>query len=208
MIRDHIVIDDLDGDSVQFKLICISIGEPTTTVTWTRDDVIILEGDQSMLDDAVTSTYTHTLSVTGRLGGFYTCTVANNKPSVAYSTYKVKGETPSSFSNNYSQLLFAVASPPTDLSTIQQNITTILLSWIPPIPMGDTTGYKVIYDDGSYSDSVTVGDGNTDNVLLTGLVSGASYIISLIATSEHLSSTSITTQVTLSKTLFFLLQNE
>lgn len=99
MIRDH--IDDIDGGSVQFKLICISIGEPATTVTWTREGVTITEGNQSQLDDPVTSTYTHTLSVTGRLGGLYTCTVANNKPSMANTTYKVKGETPSSHIKSY-----------------------------------------------------------------------------------------------------------
>jgi len=34
-----------------------------------------------VLDDPVTAQYTHTLTVTGRLGGQYQCTVANNRPS-------------------------------------------------------------------------------------------------------------------------------
>ena len=34
-----------------------------------------------MLDNHITSQYTHTLTVTGRQGGLYTCTVANNGPS-------------------------------------------------------------------------------------------------------------------------------
>ena len=71
------------------------------------------------------------------------------------------------------------------------------MSWNPPTPLGDTTGYKVVYGDGS--NSVVVSDGYTDNISLTGLVSGASYTISLIAKSQHLSSASITTQVTLSE---------
>ena len=70
---------DLDGPSPQFTLTCISTGGPAATVTWTRDSVTVTEGIESVLNDPVTAQYTHTL--TGRLGGLYTCTVANNKPS-------------------------------------------------------------------------------------------------------------------------------
>lgn len=76
----------------QFTLTCISIGGPATTVTWTRDSTSITEGTESVLDDPVTATYTHTLTVTGRVGGFYTCTVANNKPSVATANITVAGK--------------------------------------------------------------------------------------------------------------------
>ena len=44
-----------------------------------------------MLDDRVTAQYTHTLTVTGRLGGLYTCTVANDKPSEDSAQLKVQG---------------------------------------------------------------------------------------------------------------------
>ena len=72
---------DLNGDNFQFTLTCISTGGPATTVTWTRDSVTVTEGNETVLDNRVTSQYTHTLTVTGRLGGLYTCTVANNRPS-------------------------------------------------------------------------------------------------------------------------------
>ena len=75
------VDSDLNGPSPQFTLACISTGGPATTVTWTRDSVTVTEGTETVLDDPVTAQYTHTLTVTGRLGGPYTCTVANNKPS-------------------------------------------------------------------------------------------------------------------------------
>ena len=71
----------LDEASPKFTLTCISTGGPATTVTWTRDSVAIIEGTETVLDDPVTSQYTHTLTVTGRLEGLYTCTVANNRPS-------------------------------------------------------------------------------------------------------------------------------
>ena len=82
---------DLNGASLQFTLTCISTGGPATTVTWTRDSVTITEGNETVLDNRKTSQYTHTLTVTGRLGGLYTCTVANNKPSQDSATYTVQG---------------------------------------------------------------------------------------------------------------------
>ena len=82
---------DLNGASPQFTLTCISTGGPATTVTWTRDSVTVTEGNETVLDNRETSQYTHTLTVTGRLGGLYTCTVANNKPSEDSASYTVKG---------------------------------------------------------------------------------------------------------------------
>ena len=85
------VDSDLNGASLQFTLTCISTGGPATTVTWTRDSVTVTEGTDTVLDNRVTSQYTHTLTVTGRLGGLYTCTVANNRPSKSSSQFTVQG---------------------------------------------------------------------------------------------------------------------
>ena len=85
---------DLNGASPQFTLTCISTGGPATTVTWTRDSVTVTEGTETVLDDPVTAQYTHTLTVTGRLTGLYTCTVANNKPSSDSAQYYVNGRLP------------------------------------------------------------------------------------------------------------------
>ena len=82
---------DLNGVSPQFTLTCISTGGPATTVTWTRDSVTITEGNKTVLDNCETSQYTHTLTVTGRLGGDYICTVANNKPSEDSAQLTVQG---------------------------------------------------------------------------------------------------------------------
>ena len=45
----------------------------------------------TVLNDAETAQYTHTLTVTGRLGGLYTCTVANDKPSEDSAQLYVQG---------------------------------------------------------------------------------------------------------------------
>ena len=44
-----------------------------------------------MLDDTVTAQYTHTLTMTERLGGQYQCTVSNNRPSQTSASFTVQG---------------------------------------------------------------------------------------------------------------------
>ena len=83
------VNSDLNGASPQFTLTCISTGGPATTVTWTRDSEMLT--GSTVLNDSTTAQYTHTLTVTGRLGGLYTCTVANAKPSMATANFRVHG---------------------------------------------------------------------------------------------------------------------
>ena len=72
---------DFDEFSPQFTLSCISNGGPATTVTWIRDSTTVTHGTETVLVNATTAEYIHTLNVTGRMEGRYTCTVANNKPS-------------------------------------------------------------------------------------------------------------------------------
>ena len=83
---------DLNGASPQFTLTCISTGGPATTVTWTRGS-IPANGDVMTVFNGNTTApqYTHTLTVTRRLGGNYTCTVSNDKPSSASASYNVPG---------------------------------------------------------------------------------------------------------------------
>ena len=79
----NIIVGNMTGVFNHFTsiLTCISTGGPATTVTWTRDSTTVTEGTETVLNDSVTAQYTHTLTLTGRLPGLYTCTVANNKPS-------------------------------------------------------------------------------------------------------------------------------
>ena len=91
---------DLNRTSPQFNLTCLSTGGPATNVTWTRDSDNVTEGTETVLDDPVTAQYTHTLTVTGRLGGLYTCFVANDKPSEAVSYITVQGVYTNDYCNN------------------------------------------------------------------------------------------------------------
>ena len=89
-----ITINSVENDElVQFTLTCISTGGTTETVTWTRDSQKIAGDTTSVLDDAETAQYTHTLTVTGSIDGpnTYQCTVSNNKPSQDTANTTVQG---------------------------------------------------------------------------------------------------------------------
>ena len=82
--------------------------------------------------------------------------------------------------------------------SMQENLTSIRVSWT---PSSGANGYTISYTRGGSSDSVTVSGGSTDNYLMTGLVMGASYTISIIATSQHFSSRAVELQVALGEAL-------
>ena len=84
-------------------------------------------------------------------------------------------------------LLSPAASAPSNLMAVQEGLTSVRVSWSPPSPLGDTTGYRISYSGGS-SGSVDISDGSTNTHTLTGLVNGASYTISIVGTSLHLPS--------------------
>ena len=89
--------------------------------------------------------------------------------------------------------LTTVAYPPTNLTyEVQDDFTSILLMWVPPSPLGDTTGYRISYNAvGGSSNSVDISDGNTSNYTLTGLEKGKDYNISIIGTSDYFFSKSV-----------------
>ena len=84
-ISGEIIIFDPD----QLTLTCISTGGPATTVTWTRYSTTVTQGNETVLNDPVNATYTHTLTVT--TAGDYMCTVSNEKPSSASASITLEG---------------------------------------------------------------------------------------------------------------------
>ena len=91
-----------------------------------------------------------------------------------------------------------VASALTNLMAVQEGPTSIRVSWSPPTPLGDTTGYRIYFSGGSNS-SEDVSDGSTDNYLLTGLKNGDIYMVSIVATSQHFFSHTVFLNVTLGR---------
>ena len=84
-------------------------------------------------------------------------------------------------------ILYAAAFAPTMLMAVQEGPTGIRVSWTPPAPLGDTTGYRIYYSGGS-NGSVGVSGGSTHDYLLFGLINGMNYNISIVGTSKHLPS--------------------
>ena len=68
---------------------------------------------------------------------------------------------------------------------VQTGPTSIRVTWTPPSPLGDTTGYR-IFDTrgGGSSGSVDVDGGNTNSHTLMGLTNGETYIISIVGTAS------------------------
>ena len=90
----------------------------------------------------------------------------------------------------------SVALAPTNIMAVQEDPTSVQVSWTPPTPLGDTTGYRIYYSGGS-SGSVNVSDSFTGLYLLDGLCNGASYTMTIVSTSEHLMSDEVETIVSL-----------
>ena len=95
---------------------------------------------------------------------------------------------------------FPVASAPTSVMAVQEGLTSIQVSWSPPTPLGDTTGYRIYYSGGS-SGSANVGGGSTDNYLLTDLQNGEKYTVSIVVISQHFFSDNVVQEVTLSESI-------
>ena len=75
---------------------------------------------------------------------------------------------------------------------VPEGLTSIRVSWSPPTPLGNTTGYRIYYS-GDSSGSADVSGGSTDSYLLTNLQNGGSYAISIAGTSQHLPSERLVT---------------
>ena len=87
---------ELNATTPTFTLTCTSTGGPATTVSWRRDGTMLSDDSTysitSQVTDTETATYTHTLTVTGRLVGEYQCNVSNNKPSSSSGVVTVVGK--------------------------------------------------------------------------------------------------------------------
>ena len=91
--------------------------------------------------------------------------------------------------------------PPTDVNIVQSSATSITVTWTPPSPLGDATGYRVSYNggEGDSSGSEDVSGGSTTSHILTGLQNTLTYTISISSTVQNFTSDSVSVDITLSK---------
>ena len=84
------LVSELTAEEPKFTLSCNSADGPATSVIWTRESDTVGEGT-TVLNDAVAGHYTHTLTVIGRLGGVYICTVSNSISTAVSSGRTISG---------------------------------------------------------------------------------------------------------------------
>ena len=105
--------------------------------------------------------------------------------------------TPSGFRVNNTAVICTNSTPsgpppPTDVAGIQDGLSSIRVTWTPPSPLGDTTGYRIHYTTGGGSSgSQTASGGNTMTHTLSDLTNGETYNISIVATSSTTSSSTV-----------------
>ena len=115
----------------------------------------------SQVTDGDTSTYNHTLTVTGRLVGEYECNVSNIRtPSGSSRSLRV-GKGPKLWHGVYIRVVACtyftgVADPPTGLSATQVGLSSIRVSWTAPVSGATVTGYRIFYSGGTDQGSVDV----------------------------------------------------
>ena len=90
-----------------------------------------------------------------------------------------------------------VASSPSELKVVQEDSTSVRLTWTPPSPLGDTTGYTILYSTGNTTDNREISGGRVSEAELTGLEEGGNYSISLVGRSQHLPSEAVTARLEL-----------
>ena len=92
------------------------------------------------------------------------------------------------------------------LTLKQENETSIIVSWISPVPVGDTIGYRLYWVKcrESEHDEVLVNDGSVVQTL-TNLMKGQCYNISVAGVSEHLPSEVKHSTITLGQFFLFSL---
>ena len=81
------------------------------------------------------------------------------------------------------------SDPPSGLTVSQKGLDSALVSWTAPSGGATVTGYTIYYQpEGGERSSVIAGASDT-SVTISGLIEGATYSITIVATSNTLPST-------------------
>ena len=183
---------DLKNDTPLFTLTCISTGGPATTVTWINPDFeVVTTGNMTVLNNAQSAECVHTLNVTGRLGGLYTCTVENSKPSSDSIQLSIKGtELINMLYMTVNTVFCTAANPPMELTvTTSEGSSTISVFWSGPIGGDAVTGYLVYYHHPNHNVIIINRTSNDLSATFTELTTTQRvYTVSIQALSEHLPS--------------------
>ena len=182
----------------QFTLTCNSTGGPATTLTWNRDSTTITKGKfVTVVTDTETAASVHSLTVTERLEGLYTCSVSNPVSNVSSTELQVTGKTKfKKFKTYFSSL---APSAPYGVRVAQNGLNSVLVSWT--AGNMSVTGYFISYssEEGGEINSLTAEENDT-HITISGLIVGANYTVNISAKSSMLPSPVVTRHITLGMT--------
>ena len=137
---------------VSFSLTCNSSGGPVSSVTWTRDDILLDNSGPLVLTDASTASYTNVLEVNSRAPGTYTCQIRGPSHQVlSFVGFSVQGNFVCRSGaicdfHNVCIYLPAVASPLNVQATQASASAPVEVSWSPPSGEAATiTGYRIFH---------------------------------------------------------------
>ena len=72
------------------------------------------------------------------------------------------------------------------MTAVQNGSTSIRVTWSPPSPLVDSTGYIISFtSDSSSTGSENIDGGQTNTYTLTGLNNGETYTVSVAGTAEN-----------------------
>ena len=72
------------------------------------------------------------------------------------------------------------------MTAVQDGPTSIRVTWTPPSPLRDSTGYIISFtSDSSSTGSENIDGGQTNTYTLTGLNDGEAYTVSVAGTAEN-----------------------
>ena len=72
------------------------------------------------------------------------------------------------------------------MTAVQDGPTSIRVTWTPPSPLGDSTGYIISFtSDSSSTGSENIDCGQTNTYTITGLNNGETYTVSVAKTAEN-----------------------
>ena len=90
-------------------------------------------------------------------------------------------------------------SPPSDVTAVQDGLTSIRVSWT---QSSNATGYMIYYDNNrDHSGNEAVSNGSTETHTLTALMIGDTYTISIVAVFHQFPSDTVSLNITLGRTL-------
>ena len=148
----------------------------------------------------------HSLTVTGRLEGLYTCSVSNPVSNISSTELYVIGRYIIQYFHLYfSQSILQAPSTPSDVIVTQNGLNSVLVSWT----AGDmsVTGYFISYSSFSEEETYWLSAEDSDtNITISELCVGATYTVNISANSSMLPSAVVTIgNITLGMTEYFAL---